>query len=50
VSIRGQVSIHATHCDVAKTLGPRSLPKLHEETDLDRLDEDPVRVLSNAGS
>jgi hypothetical protein len=26
------------------------LPKLHEETDLDRLDEDPVRVLSNPGS
>jgi len=26
------------------------LPKLHEETGLHRLDENPVRVLSNAGS
>jgi hypothetical protein len=32
---------------VAKTLGPRSPPGLlREETDLDRLDEDPVRVVS----
>ena len=32
---------------MAKTLGPRLLPRLlHEETDLDRLDEDPVRVVS----
>jgi hypothetical protein len=29
------------------TLGPRSPPRLlHEETDLHRLDEDPVRVVS----
>jgi hypothetical protein len=33
--------------DVAKTLGPRSSPwLLYEETDLHRLDEDPVRVVS----
>ena len=32
---------------MAKTLGPRSPPGLlHEETDLYRLDEDPVRVVS----
>jgi hypothetical protein len=32
---------------VAKTLGPRSPPRLlHEETDLHRLDEDLVRVVS----
>ena len=32
---------------MAKTLGPRSLPRLlQEESDLDRLDEDPVRVVS----
>jgi hypothetical protein len=31
---------------VAKTLGPRSPPGLREETDLDRLGEDPVRVVS----
>jgi hypothetical protein len=31
---------------VARTLGPRLPPRLlHEETDLDRLDEDPVRVV-----
>jgi hypothetical protein len=31
---------------VAKTLGPRLPPRLREETDLDRLAEDPVRVVS----
>jgi hypothetical protein len=32
--------------DLAKTLGPRSPPGLCEETGLHRLDDDPVRVLS----
>jgi hypothetical protein len=31
---------------VAKTLGPRSPPRLREETDLHRLGEDLVRVVS----
>ena len=31
---------------MAKTLGPRSPLGLREETDLDRLGEDPVRVVS----
>jgi hypothetical protein len=31
---------------VAKTLGPRSPPGLREETDLHRLDEDLVHVVS----
>ena len=31
---------------MAKTLGPRSSAGLREETDLHRLDEDPVRVVS----
>ena len=31
---------------MAKSLGPRSPPGLCEEADLHRLDEDPVRVVS----
>jgi hypothetical protein len=31
---------------VAKTLGPRSPQRLREEAELDRLDEDPVHVVS----
>ncbi len=31
---------------MAKTLGPRSPQRLREEAELDRLDEDPVHVVS----